>query len=316
MLCVGKGPVVMTLDRLELRCLELVPGRLINHKTLNGILTKDRFVNGTGGVITQDGELGELQIFVPHPMIGYLDNPSATADAFTSDGWIHTGDLGCREHGKLYITGRIKELIKVNGFQVSPVEVEEFIKGHPHVLDAAVIGIAVGPDNEVPHAFVVKREDRLTAGEVMEFVKSNLAPYKRVGDVTFVKEIPKNVAGKILRRELSDRLAAHLADNVYSLAASMAVAKLGSDIKVKHDRRLSIPHAETAATFSVASLRKDKNKVSDSTASTLFVTSRTDISADISYPTTFTCSTRPFTPNSEISHTATISQAQSPSEEF
>ena len=146
-------------------------------------------------------------------MSGYLNNPEATAETIDSDGWLHTGDLARFDgDGHLYIVGRVKELIKYNGFQVAPAELEALLLEHPAVADVAVIGIPDVQVGEVPTAFVVARPG-LTVGsqDLVDFVASRVATYKRIRRVEFVAEIPKSAAGKILRRELhatADALAA------------------------------------------------------------------------------------------------------------
>jgi len=156
-----------------------------------------------GNLVTEDGEHGELQILMPHPMKGYRNNSAATAEAFTTDGWVRTGDVGCVRNSKWYIVDRIKDMIKVRGWQVSPVEIEETIRLHPGVLDAAVTGVPADDDSgEVPHAFINKKDESLTEEDVKVFLGVRLAKYKEVEAVTFVSSIPKSATGKILRREL------------------------------------------------------------------------------------------------------------------
>ncbi|XP_059482538.1 probable 4-coumarate--CoA ligase 1 [Neocloeon triangulifer] len=151
------------------------------------------------------GEEGELWIRGPHIMKGYLDNDQATKEILTEDGWLRTGDVA-RMHadGSIYIVDRLKELIKVNGFQVSPTELEGLLITMPGVADVAVIGVPHNEQGEVPRAFVVKREGlEITAKEVEHFLEPKVAKFKRLGGgVQFVDEIPKSAAGKILRRNL------------------------------------------------------------------------------------------------------------------
>jgi acyl-CoA synthetase (AMP-forming)/AMP-acid ligase II len=141
-------------------------------------------------------------------MVGYLPD-DATADAF-HDGWYRTGDLGHLEpSGWLHITDRLKEMIKVRGYQVAPAEVEAVLHADPRVRDCAVFGV---PDTERGEAVVaaVARVHSpagasLTVDEVREIVASQLAHYKQVRHVVFVDEIPRLPSGKALRRVLKDQ---------------------------------------------------------------------------------------------------------------
>ena len=104
------------------------------------------------------------------------------------------------------IVDRVKELIKVKGFQVAPAELEALLLTHPSIADAAVIGIPDEESGEVPRAFiVVKPHQSLTADEVTDFTRQHVATYKVVHDVVFTEAIPKSASGKILRRMLRDQ---------------------------------------------------------------------------------------------------------------
>ncbi|CEL06092.1 Putative Acyl-CoA synthetase [Aspergillus calidoustus] len=153
----------------------------------------------------------EGEILLKGPMIskGYFDNPEATLDSFTPDGWYKTGDIGVHKNGRTYVVDRKKELIKYKGLQVSPVEVEGFLRTHDSVADVAVIG-APDPDapgNELPRAYVVLKPGKAASeAELEEYVRSNLARHKQLrGGVMFVDEIPKSASGKVLRRILRDQ---------------------------------------------------------------------------------------------------------------
>lgn len=150
---------------------------------------------------------GELMIRSPSIMAGYLGNHTETANVLSEDGWLRTGDLALYDNnGEFFITDRCKDLIKVKGYQVAPAELEEVLLSHPLVLDAAVIGVKHDKLGEAPKAFVVRKDDRLNEIELQEFIARSCINYKwLVGGVEFIKEIPKNKTGKILRRELRDR---------------------------------------------------------------------------------------------------------------
>lgn len=149
-----------------------------------------------------DGEAGELIVRGPQLMRGYRGNPEATAQALIS-GWLHTGDIAKRApDGSVWIVDRAKDVIKYHGYQVSPAELEAIIRTHPDIEDAAVVGFTRGDGEEVPRAFVVGNRASISKEALMSWVAERVAPYKKVRDVVFVAEIPKNAAGKILRREL------------------------------------------------------------------------------------------------------------------
>lgn len=150
---------------------------------------------------------GELFIKGPQNMIGYLNNAEATCDTFTKDKWLRTGDLGhYSETGMFYVTDRLKELIKVKGFQVAPAELEEILRDHPKILDAAVVGVPHGQYGEAPRAFVVKKPKAdVSEKELQDYVAAKVAAFKQLtGGVSFLDAIPKNTTGKILRRKLKE----------------------------------------------------------------------------------------------------------------
>ncbi|CAG9101526.1 unnamed protein product [Plutella xylostella] len=148
---------------------------------------------------------GELLIRGPNIMKGYKDNPEANEEAFAEAGWLRSGDLArVSDAGALYICDRLKELIKVKGFQVPPAELEAALKEHPGVLDAAVVGAPDDEAGERPKAFVIS-QGNTTAKDILGFVNERLAKYKRIKDLVFVDSIPKNPSGKILRRVIKEK---------------------------------------------------------------------------------------------------------------
>ncbi|RMJ25493.1 Phenylacetyl-CoA ligase [Aspergillus sp. HF37] len=159
------------------------------------------------------GEVGELSLRGPNIFLGYLDNPTATAEALTPDGWFRTGDVGYQDkNGSFYITDRVKELIKYKGFQVPPAELEGILVDNEAVDDVAVVGIeSEAHGTEVPLAFVVRSSKSKSSGvgadqearNIVQWLEGKVAQHKRLrGGVRFVNEIPKSVSGKILRRVL------------------------------------------------------------------------------------------------------------------
>ena len=136
-------------------------------------------------------------------MDGYWGNPEATALALRH-GWMHTGDLGYRSaDGYLYATDRLKDMVITGGENVYPREVEDALFAHPGILDAAVIGLPDERWGERVHAVVVPRPDvDLTEAEVITHCRGLLAGYKCPKSVGFTTALPRNVTGKVLKREL------------------------------------------------------------------------------------------------------------------
>lgn len=149
------------------------------------------------------GEVGELVLKGPHVMKGYWKSPEETAQTLR-DGWLHTGDIGKIDaNGYVYIVDRKKEMIKYKGFSVAPAEVEAALFQHPAVSDCAVIGKPDPEAGEIPKAVVMLRPgEEVSAEDLMRFVETRIAGYKKVREVEFVATIPKTASGKVLRRVL------------------------------------------------------------------------------------------------------------------
>ncbi|MGK2866944.1 MAG: class I adenylate-forming enzyme family protein [Mycobacterium sp.] len=155
------------------------------------------------GVAVRIAESGEIQVRSESAMLGYLPD-EATAGAF-DDGWYRTGDIGNLDgEGWLRITDRLKEMIKVRGFQVAPAEVEAVLHGHPAVEDCAVFGIPDGANGEAVIAAVTTGTS-VTEQELIALVGARLSSYKRPSRVVFVDAIPRLPSGKVLRRVLRDQ---------------------------------------------------------------------------------------------------------------
>lgn len=170
--------------------------------------TECRIVDHLSGEELGADQQGEICVRGPQVMKGYWRNPTATSEMIDSEGWLRTGDIGyCDGKGQLFVVDRLKELIKTNGRQVAPAELEAILLSHAAVADVAVIPAPDAAAGEVPKAFVVRRHDQedSTAEEIMEFVAAQVAPYKRIRSVEFIDQIPKSPAGKILRRVLVER---------------------------------------------------------------------------------------------------------------
>jgi long-chain acyl-CoA synthetase len=157
------------------------------------------------GDVLRSGQVGEIQARSASVMSGYLPS-AATADAFTIDGWYRTGDVGWLEPaGWVHLTDRAKEMIKVNGFQVAPAEVEAVLHRQPGVLDCAVFGVPDARAGEVPVAAVQIDPDRpVSNDELRQAVADALATYKHLRHVVVVETIPRLPSGKVLRRTLRD----------------------------------------------------------------------------------------------------------------
>ncbi|PVH90315.1 acetyl-CoA synthetase-like protein [Periconia macrospinosa] len=174
-----------------------------------------KIISSDSEEISQHNVPGELLVRSPSVSIGYHNDAESTKQTF-ADGWLHTGDkamvcvspLGY-EH--LVITDRVKDLIKVRGYQVSPSELESLLLTHPDVSDCCVVSVPDALSGEVPKAFIVRKQK---AGDsefgnydlqcrIQKYVDENMAEYKRLkGGVEFVAEIPRGAGGKLLRRIL------------------------------------------------------------------------------------------------------------------
>ncbi|KAJ5176114.1 uncharacterized protein N7482_001991 [Penicillium canariense] len=162
------------------------------------------------------GEVGELSVRGPNVFLGYHQNPTATRECLSEDGWFRTGDVGYQDaQGNFFITDRVKELIKYKGFQVPPAELEGLLVDNEAIDDVAVIGIeSDAHGSEVPLACVVRSSKSKASGaseteeaaNIVRWLDSKVAHHKRLrGGVQFVDQVPKNPSGKILRRILKQQ---------------------------------------------------------------------------------------------------------------
>jgi len=157
---------------------------------------------------------GEICIRTPCRMMEYWRNEEATRNSITEDGWLKTGDIGYYdEQQRFYVIERIKDLLKYNGYQVSPVDLEDVLMQYPSVLDAAVVGKPDEISGDLPTAFVVHKTERIQgatddiARQIMNFVSERVAPQKKLrGGIRFVDEIPKSPSGKVLRNVLRETM--------------------------------------------------------------------------------------------------------------
>lgn len=151
-------------------------------------------------------DTGEVLLRGPNVMLGYLNDPAATAAAIDADGWLHTGDIGALDAaGNLRITDRLKDMYICGGFNVYPAEIEQVLARLEGVADAAVIGVPDERLGEVGRAFVVPRPGaRLDEESVIAYTREHLANFKAPRSVRFVDELPRNAGGKVLKPQLRE----------------------------------------------------------------------------------------------------------------
>ncbi|KAI0257045.1 amp dependent CoA ligase [Lactifluus subvellereus] len=171
------------------------------------------------GSLAKLGERGELVVKSPSNALGYWENPKATAETFLEDGWVRTGDeVEFDTEGNIYIVDRLKELIKVRGFQVAPAELEGHLLTHPDVADVCVVPVLDEFSGELPLAYIVLHppaavraasstaEAEAIKAELSKYVSDVKVQYKWLkGGVEFIDAIPKNPSGKLLRRVLREK---------------------------------------------------------------------------------------------------------------
>ncbi|KAK3335245.1 hypothetical protein B0T19DRAFT_436128 [Cercophora scortea] len=170
-----------------------------------------RLVGVDGRDVVGEGKVGELWIRTPGAMSGYLRHEMSGSEV-AEGGWVRTGDTVHVKGGKLYVTGRAKELIKVRGWHVAPAEIEAVLLQHPDVADCAVVGTTSADGQaEVPRAYVVRqarpgveKAAPISAQDVFDFARQQLASYKKLdGGVVFVDRIPRTTSGKTQRFKLA-----------------------------------------------------------------------------------------------------------------
>jgi len=170
--------------------------------TVSGVEAK--VVNKEGSELSR-GEIGELIFKGPNATSGYFNLPEETLEKI-EEGWVHTGDHAWRdEEGYFFIVGREKELIICGGYNIYPREIEEVLHSYLGVNEVAVIGVPDPAKGEVPKAFISLRKGfQATEGDLLSFCKKNLAAYK-IPQITFMEELPKNITGKIMKKELPNK---------------------------------------------------------------------------------------------------------------
>ena len=157
------------------------------------------------------GEEGELLLRGPQVFSGYWENEEETTKTLLPGGWLRTGDIvTVEEDGFATIVDRVKELIITGGFNVSPSEVEQVLQRHPAIEEAAVVGIEKDSGEEVVAAVVVAPGHTLDAEEIREFCRQYLARYKVPRRITVMKDMPKSMLGKVLRKKVKEQIAPSL----------------------------------------------------------------------------------------------------------
>ena len=164
-----------------------------------------KLIDEDGDEVTDEGDPGEIVVRGPNVFSGYWNRPEETKAAFTDDGWFRSGDVGVfDDDGDLYIVDRKKDMVLVSGFNVYPREIEDVLRRHPTVGDVAVVGVPDAQTGERIKAIVVADPpgESVSTVELLAFCAKSLAPYKTPKEIEIVTDIPRNAAGKVLRREL------------------------------------------------------------------------------------------------------------------
>ena len=160
-------------------------------------------IKNEAGENVPQGESGEICIKGPNVMTGYYNQPEENKNAFTSDGYFKTGDVGIMdERGYTKIVDRLKDMIIVSGFNVFPNELENAVSLCPGVLECAVIGVPDEQAGEAIKLFIIKKDTQLTEEDVKAYCRQHLTGYKIPKYIVFRDDLPKTNVGKILRREL------------------------------------------------------------------------------------------------------------------
>ena len=174
--------------------------------------TEVRVVDDDGAEVPR-GQPGEIVCRGYNVMLGYLDDPDATADTIDGDGWLHTGDVGdMDERGYVRITDRTKDMFIVGGFNAYPAEIENLMLRHPGIAQVAVVGVPDDRMGEVGMAFVVPRPGgEIDLAELATWCKAEMANFKAPRHLRVVDALPANAGGKVLKFELRERGRAELA---------------------------------------------------------------------------------------------------------
>jgi long-chain acyl-CoA synthetase len=194
----GNGPGVI----------EMLKRRKPDEGTLGSTLWEVKIVDPQGNTVPR-GTVGEFMHRGPGVAKGYWNKPEQTREAFTEDGWWHSGDAGYMDDdGFLHFVERIKDLIVASGYNIAPVEVENHLFRHPAVMDAAVIGVPDEYRGETVKAYVVLKPGsvgEVSEDDIVRYCRDKMAVYKAPKMVEFIEELPKTQTGKVLRRLLREK---------------------------------------------------------------------------------------------------------------
>ena len=171
-----------------------------------------KIINPETGEEVANGENGEFCSRGYNTMKGYYKMPEATRDTVDAEGWLHSGDLACRNADGTYrITGRLKDMIIRGGENIYPKEIEEFIYTHPFVQDVQVIGVPDKKYGEEAMACIILKEGKsLTEKEMHDFIVASMARHKVPKYIDFVSSFPMNAAGKVLKYKMREEAAERL----------------------------------------------------------------------------------------------------------
>lgn len=162
---------------------------------------------GPDGIPTEPGQPGEIWVRGFNVMQGYLDDPHATNETITPEGWLKTGDIGAfTESGYLRITDRIKDMYICGGFNCYPAEIENVLLDHDSIVDVSVVGVPDERLGEVGHAYVIaKPGEEQNEDELITWARNNLANFKVPRGITFLDELPRNASGKVQKFLLTNQ---------------------------------------------------------------------------------------------------------------
>lgn len=205
-----KANVIQSWGMTELTCCGLyVPGGRTDDSGSAGMLLPNcecKILDDEGNIICT-GEPGELYVRGPNVCMGYWRNEQATRETLNAEGWLKTGDVVTVRDNSFWIVDRKKELIKVNGLQVAPAELEAVLLEHDNIADAGVVGITINGE-ERPRAYVRLQDDRVSRAseaQIQKHMRTRVAKHKQLtGGVIFVKEVPRLASGKIQRKVLKE----------------------------------------------------------------------------------------------------------------
>jgi len=204
--------VVQTWGMTEVTCSSLhVPGLMSDASGSVGLIDPNcqmKLISEDGKEVTNDNERGEIFVKGPNICLGYWRNEQATKNSFDNDGFLQTGDVAIKKDGWFWIVDRLKELIKCNGFQVAPSELEAVLLENENVADAAVTAVQLEHE-ERPRAYVVLKEHaqgKVTEKSIIDWIAERVAKHKQLtgGLVIIDGEIPKSPSGKIIRKVLKE----------------------------------------------------------------------------------------------------------------